>query len=127
MATDWMSIPLSDGSDTGVGSTPRPKYRTDTTVVVHHEGRAYVPVGPGSADRELLDHDDVYQLSEEELGELDDEVPYSLADLADQSARSRWIGLGDLIAAATTRLGISECAGCRKRRRWLNRIPVWRR
>jgi len=127
MATDWASLPLSDGNDTEVGSTPRPKYRTDSAVVVHHGGRAYVPVGPGGADRKLLDHDDVHELSDEELGALDDQVPYSLADLTDQSTRSRWVGLGDLIGAVTTRLGISECAGCRKRRRWLNRIPVWRR
>lgn len=36
-------------------------------------------------------------------------------------------GLGDAVAKVTKRLGIKECRGCRRRRKWLNRkVPFSR-
>lgn len=37
------------------------------------------------------------------------------------------IGLGDLVAALTKRLGIRECDGCRRRKAALNRVKLGRR
>lgn len=37
------------------------------------------------------------------------------------------LGLGDVIARITTALGITPCAGCKRRQQWLNRhVPLQR-
>ena len=35
-------------------------------------------------------------------------------------------GLGDAVAAFTSRFGIKPCGGCKKRQRWLNSVIPWR-
>ena len=39
--------------------------------------------------------------------------------------RSAPVGLGDVVARVTAFVGLHPCAGCRKRRHWLNRVKVW--
>lgn len=35
-------------------------------------------------------------------------------------------GLGDVVAAATSALGIKPCGGCKKRQSWLNKLVKFR-
>jgi hypothetical protein len=35
-------------------------------------------------------------------------------------------GLGDIVAAATSALGIKPCGGCKRRQSWLNKLVKFR-
>jgi len=48
---------------------------------------------------------------------------------AHQSAQRGWMGAGDVVHAAASKLGIETCTPCEKRRRKMNRMmpKFWRR
>lgn len=132
MTENWASMPLVDDEKRrGVNYGVRPKYRIDAGTVIHQGDRAYFPLITESKNHELLRYSDVRVLTDMEVGELEQELPYPLPsgssgrDIGDQQGR---VGLGDVIAKITHMLGISECSSCRKRRRWLNKITIgWQR
>lgn len=132
MTEDWASMPLVDDEERGgLNYGVRPKYNVDAGTVIHQGDRAYFPLVAESNNHELLERSDVRVLTDTEVGELEQQLPYPLPsqppDEYADNQRER-VGLGDIIAKITHILGINECSGCRKRRRWLNRIPIgWQR
>jgi hypothetical protein len=44
-----------------------------------------------------------------------------------EAKRAGWRGLGDMIAAATSAVGIKPCGGCRARQQMLNRVVPFKR
>lgn len=133
MTDNWASMPLVEGSDPGdIGYKARPKYRVDADIVIHQGDSAYVPLNSDLRDRELLEYSDVHVLSDDEVEKLEEQLPYPLPSQSTRTSlhagnESGQVGLGDLVAQVTHKLGITECASCKKRRRWLNRISVgWR-
>lgn len=119
-----MPLVTDPGSDYGV----RLKYRVNRGTVIHQGDRAYFPISDGFGNRELLKHPDVDVLTDTEVEELEQRLSYPLPPQSENSLQihsgGESVGLGDVVAKVTHKLGIAECAGCKKRRRWLNRIPV---
>jgi hypothetical protein len=124
----WASMPLVEDADQGaIAYGARPKYRIEAGTVIHHGDRAYFPLIPDSDKEELLQHSDVHTLTDSEVKELEQRLPYPLPSPVSQEPAINpkgKMGLGDLIAKVTHFLGIRECGGCRKRRRWFNRISI---
>lgn len=128
MTEDWASMPLMDDEDSeGLNYGVRPKYSIDAGTVIHHGDKAYFPLMDESDNHKLLSRSDVRVLTDREVVELEQQLPYPLpsgafdGDIDNQQER---VGLGDVIAKITHMLGITECSSCRKRRRWLNRITI---
>lgn len=133
MTGDWASMPLvhDDEMDEQTYSV-RPKYRVDTNFVIHQGDHAYFPLNGDHETKGLLEQPDVQVLTDGEVAALKEELPVPLptphirnGPLTDSGRRR--VGLGDVIAAVLHKMGFTECAGCRKRRRWLNKIPIRRR
>jgi len=119
---------VSSGSDDPEYGA-HPKYPVNRGTVIHHGSSAYVSLHDDSSRQELLEYPDVDVLGDVEIEELEDRLPYPLPSRTASNSRHAHrdegtTGLGDVIAGVTHSLGISECTGCNKRRRLLNRIPV---
>lgn len=115
----WLEMP-THGSAT---ADPRPKYELEADALVIYRGDAvFVALQDEAVQENLVRHVDVRALSDEEGREFEASLPVPLAPPERPTGR---IGLGDLVSWFARRVGIRECAGCRKRRRGLNRIPVW--
>lgn len=134
MTDNWASMPLVDDNDSAISSyRARPKYHTDTGIVIHEGDNAYFPVSSNLDNQELLEQPDVHMLTDIEVKELEERLAYPLPSIGNEKSayignKAKRVGLGDLIAMGLHKLGIAECTGCRKRRRWLNKIPVrWQR
>lgn len=129
MANKWISMPLvSSGSDDPEYGA-YPKYTVDGGTVIHHGDSAYVFLHDDPNNQELLDYPDVSVLDDVEIEELEDRLPYPLPSQIESGSRhvhrnDGITGLGDVVAGVTHSMGITECAGCNKRRRLLNRIPM---
>ena len=115
----WIAIPTL-GDTTG---EPRLKYDLEANaLVIHREDTALVAFDNRLAGAGLLRHPDVRALSEEEAREFERSLP---APLPPPGPHPRRVGLGDVISYVAGKARIQECGGCRARRTWLNRIPVW--
>lgn len=134
----WLEMPVAYLGD--AGQSVAPKYAIDSSaVVLYKKNHAYVGLARGDAITALLDHADVRAVPPAELELLHGSFeigPSSVEHLLKRTgglnhrigrAASR-IGLGDVVAAVTHRLGIRECNGCARRRRALNRLTIrrWR-
>ena len=55
--------------------------------------------------------------------ELNDETKeVTLIECVERPAREKWTGLGDVIASATSAVGIKPCGGCKQRQEALNKL-----
>ena len=54
---------------------------------------------------------------------------FSSRHASHESAQEGWMGAGDVVAAAASRLGIEACTPCEKRRRRMNKMApkFWKR
>jgi hypothetical protein len=115
----WVEMPAI-ASATG---TARPKYSFEGNALVIYRGEtAYVSFEHERAPDELAHHPDVRVLADGEGREFEESLPFPILP---PTVRRRGIGLGDMISWLTGRIGIEECAGCRRRKRQLNRVSVW--
>ena len=114
-------MPALDG---GTAAT-RPKYPLEgNAFVVYRGAEAYVALEDRAVQDEIVRHVDVRLLSDGEGLAFEQSLPFPIAPV-DRSADRR-IGLGDVVSWFTRRLGIRECTGCRRRKRRMNRVVVWR-
>lgn len=72
------------------------------------------------------------RLTAEEVRALDADMPFPYLAWMSEQAHSTapapsYFGIGDAVSWLLHKLGFSECGGCRKRKSWLNRIPLWPR
>jgi hypothetical protein len=128
----WLEIPtVADGSDFG---GRRPKYSVAARAVLVYRGeKVCVLFGDETARAEVERHSDVRRLLGKEAQELEGKYPFLplLTTDAPDPSRGRAEGaggvvlLGDIITRLAKILGIIECEPCRKRRKLLNRIPLW--
>ncbi|MEW2417848.1 hypothetical protein AB0953_29610 [Streptomyces sp. NPDC046866] len=129
----WLQVPTLP-PESGSG-TPSPKYEVGSAVVVYGEGSAYVGLADEALASVLLAQEDVHLLTAERRSQIQPVpgLPMTWEQLEDQVSalgaghhlHRRSIGLGDLIAAITRQVRISECGSCARRRHGLNRIRVW--
>jgi hypothetical protein len=124
-------MPLAGGA---TATEDRPSHPIGGNAVLVYRGEHVFVAVDEAAAADLERYPDVRRLSRAESAELEATLPGGgLPPTRDQSRvegrgaeRGGRLGLGDLVAWITRRLGVPECAGCSKRRRRLNRIPLWR-
>jgi hypothetical protein len=118
-ARSWLEIPIVGAAT----AEPRLKYDLEASALVIYRGdKAFATFEDEAVRETLLRHADVRPLSDEEGREFEKTLP---AALPPPERRTRRMGLGDLVSWLAARVGIQECAGCGKRRRKLNKIPIW--
>jgi hypothetical protein len=117
----WLELPANYDTPTSAG---RPKYPINGSALVLYKGpKAYAFFRDQDAQQdELMQYHDVRLLSRADVRKLEENFPFPIPASADGNAEMR---LGDLVHQLTTRVHIGECAGCRKRRRILNRVVIW--
>lgn len=115
----WVEMPaVASATD-----TVRPKYSFEGNALVVYRGeRAYLSFERKKAPDELAHYLDVRMLTDGEGREFEEGLPFPMPP---PTVRRRGIGLGDAISWLTGRIGIDECAGCRRRKSQLNRVSVW--
>jgi hypothetical protein len=131
----WLEMPtVAEG---GNPSRPRPKYQVASrAVLVYREDKVYVHLGDETTRAAVKAHPDVRTLSATEIRELERTRPFIrlAADGALEPLDASWerqraersaVLLGDVIARLARAVGIAECGPCKRRRRRLNRIPLW--
>lgn len=134
MDVTWLVMPVTY-SDSW---SPRPKYPIDDdAVVIYRNRRAYVGLRTASPEVGLSSHSDVHEITATQVEQLQASSVMNLGDAAnhvlaqgDHRFGNRTIraahrvGLGDVVALVTRRLGLTECPSCTRRRKGLNRIRM---
>ena len=122
----WIEMPVV-GNGTP-DSRVRPKYPVETNAtIVHKDGKVYIDFEDENAREEALKQPDCRRLTLAEGHELEENVPFPIASPARRhSDEKRPLGLGDVVAWVTSKLGIEKCPGCKRREGWLNRhVVIW--
>jgi hypothetical protein len=115
----WVEMPIVASAT----ATERPKYSFEgNALAFYHGNRAYVSFEDERAPDELAHYSDVRVLTDSEGRELEKGLPFPMVPTV---VPRRGIGLGDAISWLTGRIGIDECAGCRRRKSQLNRVSIW--
>ena len=130
MATErvWIEMPAIG---TGTTDDPvRPKYPVQgKAFLIHQRGKVYVVLGDERARNEALQHADCRLLTPGEGSLFEETLPFPLPPQLfphdDHNNQRRPVGVGDLVARLTRRVGIAECSACQQRKRRLNNIIVW--
>lgn len=129
MVTDRVWIEMQ-AIGTGAADDPvRPKYPVrGNAFLMHKEGKVYVTFRDEVSQEAVLKEADCRRLTPAEGHTFEESLPVPIPpQLFSQHPqnRSRPAGLGDVVSWLTRRAGITECAACQQRKRWLNRIVVW--
>lgn len=120
-ARSWVAMPTLES---GTASTHL-KYPLEGNALVLYRGEtAYVALEDRTAQDEVARHPDVHVLTDSESREFEESLPFPVAPV--DPFPDRAVRLGDVVSWLTARLRIRECAGCRRRKRRLNEIIVWR-
>ena len=123
---DWLEMPTV-GSGTPEDSL-RPKYPiAGNAVLVYRGDKVYIAMEDGSARTEVAKQPEIRHLTPGEALQLEDSLPFPLVSFSrhDLVNNMEGVGLGDVVAWVTHKLGFTECPGCQRRRKWLNRVVVW--
>ncbi len=125
----WIEMPVIGNA------TPddpvRPKHPVATNAFLVYRGsKVYVAFESQSAKAEALQQPDVRPLTDYEGLEFEASLPYPIPSSpfwhGDEGAnKNQPLRLGDVISWLTHKIGIQECAGCQKRRHWLNKLVIW--
>lgn len=121
----WIEMPaVRNGTPDG---RVRPKYPVETNAtLVHKDGKVYIDFEDESAREEAVKQPDCRRLTLAEGRELEETFPFPIAFPAYRRDNEREpVGLGDVVAWMTHKLGIEECPGCQRRKKWLNRVVIW--
>ncbi len=123
----WIEIPAIG---TGASDDPvRSKYPIQgKAFLMHQQGKVYVTFGDEVAREEAATQADCRRLTPSEASALEGSLPFPLlSEIFSENYhyKNRRVGLGDIVAWITHRVGIAECNACQQRKRWLNRIVVW--
>jgi hypothetical protein len=123
----WVEMPAVGTGE--AGDPVRAKYPIPgRAFLLHREGKVYVIFGDELAREDALQRTDCRRLMPDEAQAFENDMPFPIPPhlmSVSSTPTTRAVGLGDVVAWVTRRLGISECAACRQRKRWLNRVPVW--
>lgn len=129
MVTDrvWIEMPaVGTGTE---DDAVRSKYPVQgKAFLMHQEGKVYVIFRDERARDEAIRHEDCRRLTPDQTRAFEESLPFPLPPHLfprDHDTRSRPVGVGDIVARLTRRVGIAECGWCQHRKRWLNRIVVW--
>lgn len=121
----WIEMPIVGGA---TGTHVRPKYPIESDAMLVYRGeRVYVLLGNRVAMAQAHRHEDVRLMTPDESHVLEKRVPFPLtaAPLFHHNHGRPPLRLGDAIAYLAWRIGVAECAGCRRRRTSLNRLVIW--
>lgn len=129
----WIQIPIT--GDEVLEDRSNLKYAVNkNATIIYHGQHAYVSFMDEADSVEFMQRPGIHLLTPSEVHELDRNLPFPFLSMTSkhsngsaQNEEVNVVGLGDLVARFTRKLGIQECDGCRKRKRWLNRVTVWRR
>ena len=124
----WLELPAEIDAE----ARARPTYAiVSDEVLVYRQDKVYACFRDKTAVADLVQHSDVRELSAsevEQLVALYEPILHAHRFVEDSMAdavRPGPVGLGEVISRVASRVGLAECAGCRQRRRLLNRIVVW--
>ncbi len=94
---------------------------------VRKDGKAYIEFEDENAREEALRQPDCRRLTPTEGRKLEETFPFPIASPAPRPSNEKGpVGLGDIVAWVTDKLGIEECSGRQRRHMWLNRrLTVW--
>ena len=122
----WYEVPTQIDEESGI---PRPRYAlTGNTVIVYSANRAYVAFENEQDIAAIQELPGVRRLTVADVRDLSQNLPFGLFSGKEEiQEEPNFIGLGDVISWITQKLGIHECEGCRRRKKWLNRVPIWPR
>lgn len=124
--TMWLEMPTIR---TGVpDDRARPKYPVETNAFLVYRGdKVYVRLPDDIALPSALNGADCRRLSSTEARRLEDSLPFpvSAPSVHHDHRGHEPVGLGDVVSWLTHKVGIEECSACGRRKRLLNRIPVW--
>jgi hypothetical protein len=129
---NWITMPLAGGA---TPAQDRPSHPVEGNAVLVYRGAQVFVAVDDAALAGLERYPDVRRLTRAESAELEATLPGGGLPPARENPPlvgkrgtelGGRLGLGDLVASVTRRLGVPECAGCSERRRRLNRVPLWR-
>lgn len=122
----WIEMPVVRAGEPD--GRVRPKYPVETNAtIIHKDGKVYIDFEDESAREEALKQPDCLRLTLTEGQELEETFPFPIVSPARRHSDEKGpLGLGDVVAWVTSKLGIEECPGCKKRKGWLNRhVVIW--
>jgi hypothetical protein len=125
---DWFEMPAVGGDS--LEDAARPKYPVvGNALLVYRGDKVYIAVENNSVPTEMMKQPETRHLNSKEALQLEESLSFPLpVDFPSQQIPMNHVGkfgLGDLVAWFTHKLGITECAGCQKRHKWLNRVTIW--
>jgi len=121
----WIEMPVvRNGTPDG---RVWPKYPVETNAtLVHKDGKVYIDFEDKSAREEAVKQPDCRRLTLAEGRVLEESLPFPIISRTVRyQNENQPMGLGDVVAWVTNKLGIEECRGCQRRHKWLNRVVVW--
>lgn len=130
-ANVWFEMPAAGGNSPDEPPCPPFECEGEATFV-YRNSFVYAKFDDPRDEREAEKVSRSRRLTVEEVRALNEDMPFPYLDWMSGQAAStepapNYFGLGDAVSWFTRKLGISECSGCRKRKGWLNRIPLWPR
>jgi len=122
----WYEMPVRQDEESGI---PRAKYTLSGDVTLIYSGNRAFAAFPNEQEASAIEgYNDVRRMTDAEVATLRQKLPFAFLPTGEETEEeSNYIGLGDVISWITHRLGIHECESCKRRKKWLNRIPVWPR
>jgi hypothetical protein len=127
----WFEMPVA--SDTSPDEPPCPPFECEgEATYVYRDSLVYAKFADPRDEQEAEKVPRSRRRTAEEVRALDADMPFPYLEWMSQEAGSpepapRYFGVGDAVSWLLHKLGFSECSGCRKRKGWLNRIPLWPR
>jgi hypothetical protein len=126
-ANIWVEMPVVSGE--APIDAPRPKYPViGNATLVYRRPYVYIAFRDAADALTATNYPDTRRLTPDEGRALETSLPFPIRVPALPPAGApALVGLGDLVSWVTGRLGIAQCDGCRRRKRWLNRVVLWPR
>jgi hypothetical protein len=127
----WFEMPAAGGSSPDESPCPPFECEGEATFV-YRNTLVYAKFADPRDERAAEKVSRSRRLTDAEVRALNEEMPFPYLDWMSVEAGStetapKYFGLGDAVSWLSRKLGFSECSGCRKRKGWLNRIPLWPR
>lgn len=125
----WFEMPAAGGHSPD--EPPRPPFECEGEATYVYRGAlVYARFADPRDEIEAEKVPGSRRLADEELHELAADMPFPYLDWLSSGPGGGhqdpgYVGVGDVVSWLLRKAGFSECGGCRKRKGWLNRIPVW--
>lgn len=107
----------------------QPKYPVLTNaLLMYKEEKVYILFEEENAREQVEQYTDCRRLTPNEAIALEESLPFPVHSEVfhhSHTHEKKSLGLGDIVAWLTRKVGIEECGGCRSRKMRLNKLVVW--